>query len=242
MPNRQRLRTVLQHVAVALLGFVGAYLVVAFVILPDDVIAGDITVPGVVGLTQADAQRRLTGLGLKVALGEERFSADAPKSTVLSQTPLAGTAVSPGTSVTLVVSAGQQRATIPSLIGLTRGDAEGALRKAGLQLGQVQEEPSDSARGLVIETKPAEGQVVPLATRVDLVVSAGPAELTMPDVVGRDYDTAAAFLAQLGLVAAPADVDPSSTLPRGTVIGQSPAAGTAVAAGTTVTLRVAGSP
>ncbi len=242
MPTPQRLRALLQHVVVALAGFLGAYLLVAFVILPDDVVAGDITIPGVVGLTQADAQRRLTGLGLKVALGEERFSADAPKSTVLSQNPTAGTSVAPGTSVTLDVSAGQQRSTIPSLVGLTRSDAEAALRKAGLQLGQVQEQPSDSARGLVVESKPAEGQVVPSATRVDLVVSAGPSELTMPDVVGRDLESAAAFIAQLGLISAPAEYDPTSTLPRGTVVGQSPAAGTAIAAGTTVTLRVAGSP
>ena len=67
MPTPQRLRALLQHVVVALAGFLGAYLLVAFVILPDDVVAGDITIPGVVGLTQADAQRRLTGLGLKVA-------------------------------------------------------------------------------------------------------------------------------------------------------------------------------
>lgn len=223
-------------------GFLLAYLLVAFVVLPDDVALGDITIPGVVGLTQADAERRLTGLGLKVTLGEARFSADAPKSTVLAQTPPAGSVVAAGTSVALDVSAGQQRATIPSLVGRSTEDAERELKKAGLQLGQLQEQPSDSARGLVLGSNPSDGQVVPLGTRVDLMVSAGPSQLTMPDVVGRDYDSAAAFIAQLGLVAAPADYDSDSTLPRGTVVSQSPAAGTAVAAGTTVTLRVAGTP
>lgn len=242
MKRPRRLSALLQHLAMAAGGFLLAYLLVAFVVLPDDVALGDITIPGVVGLTQADAERRLTGLGLKVTLGEARFSADAPKSTVLAQTPPAGSVVAAGTSVALDVSAGQQRATIPSLVGRSTEDAERELKKAGLQLGQLQEQPSDSARGLVLGSNPSDGQVVPLGTRVDLMVSAGPSQLTMPDVVGRDYDSAAAFIAQLGLVAAPADYDSDSTLPRGTVVSQSPAAGTAVAAGTTVTLRVAGTP
>jgi len=240
-PTR-RVSAWLQHLAMAAGGFLLAYLFIAFVVLPDDIALGDITIPGVVGLTQADAQRRLTGLGLKVSLGESRFSADAPKSTVLAQNPPAGSVVAPGTTISLDVSAGQQRATIPALVGLASEDAERELKKAGLQLGQLQEQPSDSARGLVLGSNPSDGQVVPLGTRVDLIVSAGPAQLTMPDVVGQDYESAAALLAQLGLVTAPPDHDPDSTLPRGAVVSQSPAAGASVAAGTTITLRVAGTP
>jgi serine/threonine-protein kinase len=237
-----RWRTILQYLAVAAGGFLAAYVFVAFVILPDDVALGDVTVPGVINLTQGDAQRRLTALGLTVAVGESRYSPDAPKSTVLLQTPAAGTVVAPGSSVTLDVSAGQQRATIPSLTGLSRADAERALSKAGLALGQVREEASDSARGLVLDARPSEGQVVPLGTRVDLAVSGGPAELTMPDVVGRDLGSARTLIAQLGLATAPEEYDPNSTLPAGTVVAQSPAAGSSVAAGTSVALRVAGNP
>jgi eukaryotic-like serine/threonine-protein kinase len=215
---------------------------IAFVVLPDDVALGDVMVPGVVSLTQADAERRLTALGLTAAVGESRFSADAPKSTVLSQSPVAGTVVAPGSTVTLDVSAGQQRATIPPLLGLSREDAERALTRAGLAVGQRSEQPSDSARGLVLDSQPAEGQVVPLGTRVDLAISAGPSELTMPDVVGRDLESATTFLSQLGLSTAPVQYDPDSTLPSGTVVSQSPAAGAAVPAGTSVTLRVAGTP
>ena len=40
-----------------------------------------------------DAQRRLISAGLVPSLGEERFSGDAPKSTVLAQTPPAGESV-----------------------------------------------------------------------------------------------------------------------------------------------------
>ncbi len=237
-----RWRAPLQHLALAAAGFLLAYLLVAFVVLPDDVPLGDISVPGVVGLTQGDAERRLTALGLTATLGESRYSPDAPKSTVLSQSPVPGTVVAPGAVVTLDVSAGQQRATIPALLGLSTADAERALTKVGLALGQVAEEPSDSARGLVLDSRPEEGQVVPLGTRVDLAVSAGPANLTMPDVVGRDLESANTLLAQLGLLSMPPTYDANSTLPAGTVVAQSPAAGAPVPAGTAVALRVAGSP
>lgn len=237
-----RWRTPLQHLAVAAAGFLAAYLAVAFVVLPDDVALGDVMVPGVVSLTQADAERRLTALGLTVTLGESRFSADAPKSTVLAQTPAAGTVVAPGSAVTLDVSAGQQRATIPPVLGLSREDAERALARAGLAVGQLSEQPSDSARGLVLDSQPSEGQVVPLGTRVDLAISAGPAELVMPDVVGRDLESATTLLAQLGLATAPPEYDATSTLPRGTVVSQTPAAGASVPAGTSITLRIAGTP
>lgn len=237
-----RWRTALQYLVVAAAGFLVAYLVVAFLVIPDDVVAGDVAVPGVVNLTQGDAQRRLTSLGLTVSIGESRYSPDAPKSTVLSQNPAAGTVVSPGSAVVLEVSAGQQRATIPTLLGLSRADAERALGKAGLVMGQVREEASDSARGLILDARPSEGQIVPLGTRVDLAVSSGPAELTMPDVVGRDIGAARTLIAQLGLSAAPDEYDPNSTLPAGTVVAQTPAAGASVPAGTSVALRVAGNP
>lgn len=233
-------RRVLEYSATAFAGFALAYLLVAFVILPDAVEVADVTVPGVVGLTQTDAQRRLTALGLEVTIGESRFSADAPKSTVVAQNPPAGATIAPGSGVTLDISAGQQRATIPSLVGLSRRDAEQELRDAALQLGQVTTQSSDSARGLVLASSPAEGQVVPQGTQVDLVVSSGPAELTMPDVVGHDVESARALLAQLGLSVAPVVYDPDATFPAGTVLAQSPAAGSAVAARTIVTLKVAG--
>lgn len=233
-------RMALVHLVVAGTGFLLAYLLVAFVILPDDVAVGDVSVPGVVGLTQGDAQRRLTALGLEGKSGESRYSADAPKSTVLAQNPPAGTVVAPGSAVTLDISAGQQRATVPALAGLSRREAEGELKQAGLQLGQVTTQTSDSARGLVLASAPSQGQVVPQGTRVELVVSSGPASLTMPDVVGHDLEAANALLAQLGFPTGPLEYDPSALFPAGTVVAQTPAAGSTVAAGTIVTLRIAG--
>lgn len=231
-------RRLLTFAGTAIAGFLLAYFLVAVFVFPDAESDVSVSVPGVVGLTREDAQRRLISAGLVPLLGEERFSGDAPKSTVLSQTPPAGESVTRGATVALDISAGQQRSLIPSLAGLTQGDAERAIRGAGLQPGDVSEQRSDSARGLVLDSRPAAGQGVPAGTRVDLVVSSGPEQLTMPDVVGRDEESATVLLRQLGFTLAPVERDAMSTLPIGTVVSQSPAAGSLVAPAASVSLRV----
>jgi serine/threonine-protein kinase len=230
------------HGWLAAAGFVAAWLLVAFVLLPDTGAAKSVTVPAVLGLPYDDAVRRLADSGLQASLGETRLSGEAPKSTVLSQTPPAGSRVLRGQRITLDVSAGQERATIPLVAGRTRADAEAALRGAGLQLGQVLEQESDRARGTVLSTQPRPGQVVPAGTAVDLVVSAGPPELSMPDVVGRDLQDAKSALEQLGLVVSDVTYDSLSTARQGQVLEQQPTAGPAVTRGAPVTLHVSGKP
>ena len=68
-------------------------------------------------LTDSDAKKKLDSLGLHARTGETRPSSTEPKSTVLAQTPLAGERTARGSDITLDVSAGQRRATIPPIHG-----------------------------------------------------------------------------------------------------------------------------
>jgi serine/threonine-protein kinase len=223
-------------------GFLLSFAIVAFLLFPADDAPQEVRVPSVVGLPFPDAERRLKALGLTAALGQERPSGDVPKNGVVAQTPVAGETVNAGTEIVLDVSEGVDRTTIPGITGLSRDDAERALRSAGLALGDVSEQAGDSARGVVLSSTPAAGTTVPRGTRVALLVSAGQGELSLPDVIGRDLDSARGLLEQIGLVLAPLEYDSLSSLPSGTIIGQTPAAGAAVATGSTVTLRIAGRP
>lgn len=223
-------------------GFLLSFAVVAFLLFPADDAPQEVRVPSVVGLPFPDAERRLKALGLVASLGRERPSGDVPKNGVVAQTPVAGETVNSGTEIVLDVSEGVDRTTVPAVTGLSRDDAERTLRGAGLALGDVTEQAGDSSRGIVLSSTPAAGSTVPRGTRVAVVVSAGPGELSLPDVVGRDLDSARGLLEQIGLVLAPIEYDSLSTLPRGTILGQTPAAGAAVATGSAVTLRIAGRP
>ena len=64
------------------------------------------TVPNVVGQTQAAATAAITGAGLVVGTVTQQSSATVPAGSVISQNPLSGTSVAAGSAVSLVVSTG----------------------------------------------------------------------------------------------------------------------------------------
>jgi serine/threonine-protein kinase len=231
-----------RHGVVALVAFLGAWVFVGLVFFPDTGPAPTVIVPPVVGMPFAEAEQKLEALGLKASLGESRPSNTAPRRYVLGQTPAAGTAVSPDVAIMLDVSAGQLRATVPRLIGMTRDDAVNALRNLKLDVGQVIERPGPEARGTVLATTPEAGLVVSQGTAVELVLSAGPTQLFMPDVTGRELYEVRATLEQLGLRIAETMYDSSSVLPAGLVISQVPAAGSPVTVTDLISLRVSGRP
>src|SRR5687768_4729709 len=239
-----RIRTPLlkTHAIIGGVSFVIAWLLVALVVFPDTGPAPSSVVPSVVGLRFEEAEQKLAEAGLRVALGETVPSLNAPRQYVLAQTPAAGTAVGPEVVVTLDVSAGQLRAAVPVVVGLSRENATAALRAANLELGQVVERPGDEARGTVVSSQPEAGQQVPQGTPVELVVSAGPSELLMPDLVGRELFEVRATLEQLGLRIGETQYDSTSALPTGLVVSQLPSAGSPVTATSLITIRVSGLP
>ncbi len=235
-------RRIMEHLAVALAGILLAWALVAYVMFPDTGAEDAVTVPAVLGLPFDDAKRKLDSLGLEASLGESRPSTSAPRSTVVAQSPLAGEQTARGLRVILDVSAGQRRATIPRVTGLSREAAAAALRAAGLDVGQVSERTSQDARGTVLGSQPGAGQVVAEGTAVDLVTSSGPAELSVPDVVGRELAQVRAIIEQLGLAVGVTSYDSASASAAGVILSQSPAPGTLVVPGAAITLRIAGRP
>ena len=230
------------HAIIAFAAFSVAWLLVAVVLLPDTGPAPSAVVPPVVGLRYDEAERKLAEAGLRAALGETRPSLTAPRRYVLAQTPAAGTAVGSEVVVTLDISAGQLRVPVPSVTGMSRDDAISLLRAGNLEIGQVIERPGPDARGTVLSTQPAAGQQVPQGTPVEIVVSTGPSELLMPDVVGRELFEVRATLEQLGLKIAETTYDSTSALPTGLVVSQVPSAGSAVTASVFISIRVSGRP
>jgi serine/threonine-protein kinase len=232
-------RRLLPYALVAAGGFLLAYLIVAFVIFPPQIIPDDAKVPQVVGLLYDEAVTRLEAAGFKAKQGEERFVELAPKSTVLAQSPPPGATEPRGTEIVLDVSAGQRQIQVPSVVGLAQAVAEDAIDKAGLEVGDVKEQESPASRGAVLSTNPAAGTPVAPSTRVDLVVSSGPPAVNAPDVVGQSYASARAMLEQVGLQVGDVTTDSLSTAAPQTVISQTPAAGSRVAPGTKVSLSIA---
>jgi eukaryotic-like serine/threonine-protein kinase len=244
MSWRARIRTSLVYLVSVVAGFALAWLIVAFVVFPTGVVPRDVKVPNVNGLTYEEAAQRLAQAGFKAEQGEQRYDNSAPKLTVLEQSPEPGAREGIGSTVTLIVSAGQRIVTVPTVTGMTRIEAQVLLEKDGFDVGDVGETNSDAPAGTVVSTRPAAGAQVSVPSTVSLVLSRGPAAATlqMPELTGRDVESARLVLSQLGVREVEVSYDAFATSTQGTIVSQTPVAGATILPGATVQLRVAGAP
>jgi serine/threonine-protein kinase len=238
MTFRTRMRGSMPYLIAAALGFVSSFVIVALTVFPSTSGAADVVVPSVTGLTLEEASSRLSRANLRAKEGATRPSGAAPKGSVVEQSPLAGTSEAAGTVVTLTISGGERAAPVPEVAGMSRRDAERALEEAGFGVGTVTQRSSSTARGTVIETSPPGGANAVVPGPITLVLSSGPAAVSLPDVTGQSYGVARNALEQLGLQVTGLGLDSASTAPAGTVVSQNPAGGRTVPSGSTVGLKL----
>ncbi len=202
-----------------------------------------VTVPNVVGRPLADAERAIVAAGLTVGAVEKAYSNTVPAGSVIKQAPVGGTIVRPGTAVDLAVSAGPAGVTVPNVVGRPLVDAERAIVAAGLTVGAVEKAYSNTVpAGSIVKQAPAGGSIVRPGTAVDLVVSAGPAAVTVPDVVGLPLANAERAIVAAGLTVGVVEKAYNDTVPVGSIIAQSPVGGSIVAPGSAVKLAVSAGP
>ena len=201
--------------------------------------SASVTVPGVVDLLQAAAEGAIAGAGLSVGAITTASSAMVLAGRVISQQPAGGASVAPGASVALVISTGPTMVTVPEVVELTRAAAESAIVAADLAVGTVGTAHSDTVPlGRVISQDPEGGSSAASGTAVALVVSSGPAIVTVPEVVGLPQGAAESALQDLGLAVGTVDTGISESVPAGSVMSQDPEAGASVDAGSSVALVV----
>jgi beta-lactam-binding protein with PASTA domain len=141
-----------------------------------------VTVPDVVGLSRSSAESELSGKGLEVVVQEE--SSDKPKDEVISQSPPADSSLQKGDRVTIVVSKGKEKVTVPGVVGMSAAEASSALRAAGLGVVKHTRTVTDQTQdGTVIDQSPGEGVDVDKGRKVVIVVAkfkAAPAPAPTP--------------------------------------------------------------
>ena len=136
-----------------------------------------VSVPNVVGEKEASAKSTLSNAGLFVSV-KTKYSTEVAKGIVISQTPGRGNRVSKNSTVVITVSKGEKpekMVRVPGLRYYTESEARSQLRSAGLVLGSVLTEYSDSVeKGLVIRQTVSSGKKVKEGTAVGIYVSLGP--------------------------------------------------------------------
>ena len=123
-----------------------------------------------------------------------------PRGFVISQNPVAGTKMSPGTSVDLVVSKGPSLIEISDLSRKSPEDAIQILETLGFEYELVEEYSEDVEVGLVSGTIPEAGEIVTPDQLIQVVVSLG-IIIEMPEVDGLTYEDAINILEELNLIA-----------------------------------------
>jgi eukaryotic-like serine/threonine-protein kinase len=214
--------------ALALLG------VILYLILSGVLATEQREVPRVTGKQLVEARALMERAGFEVQT--ERVQSAQPFDQVVDQDPNAGEEADEGSTVTLEVSGGPGDVLVPPVENLRQGQAIKELEDAGLEV-TIDREFSDRVKeDFAIRTVPQEGTEVTKGTRVRLLVSRGPEQVTVPDVTGLSRESAEARLRDDGFSVAVEEQESDET--EGDVISQSPAAGTGVARGETVTITV----
>jgi len=197
------------------------------------------SVPSVVGMSVATARGDLTNAGLVAVSGTARHSDSVPAGQVISTDPAPGARITHGGKVTLITSLGPVLITVPSVSGQQLAQAEQSLRAAGLRPGQATYQASASIpSGVVISTSPVAYTHWPQNKPVGLIVSEGP---PLPGFAGQQLSAAQGAAATGGYSINPVTVAKSDQ-PAGTILRQSPAAGTPITAGEVVTVWVSPGP
>jgi eukaryotic-like serine/threonine-protein kinase len=197
---------------------------------------GDVLVPAVAGLPQAQAIKELEDAGLKVTRDIE-FSDEVREGLAIKTVPREGEEVTVGTRVRLLVSQGPERTSVPDVVGLSRSSADSRLRGEGLGVA-VREQESEEPEGTVIAQDPAGGSSVEQGTTVTITVSTGIPQASVPNVVGLGVADAATQIGNAGLVPVQREQTVTNPDEDGVVIDQRPGAGTQLDEGDEVVIII----
>ncbi|MHC4575531.1 MAG: PASTA domain-containing protein, partial [Planctomycetota bacterium] len=198
---------------------------------------GQPEVPNVVTMSEADARLAITAVdNLQIGNVTYEYSDSVGVGLVISQSPAGYTRVPIGSSVELVVSLGQPE--VPNVLGMNVSGASSAITAAGLTVGTLTYEYSDTVpSGLIIGQDPPGETAAPVGTEVDLVVSLG--RPAAPYVIGMTLTAATTKIESVDNLTVGAVTDQySSTVAAGLVMNQDPSQGTRVQIGSTVDLVI----
>jgi serine/threonine protein kinase len=193
-----------------------------------------VEVPSVVGLSEADATKRLEHVGFTVTVMQQ-FSKSVPRGAVIGTTPPAGTQLSTLQTVTLLVSRGANTVLVPNVVGLNDQAALSALSNAGLSGTEVQKDSTEPA-GKVLSQSPGAGMRVGRGSQVTIFASTG--AITVPDVTGQLRKTAISALKKAGFTFAVTEQTTDDPNEVGVVLSEFPPGGSRGQRGDTVTISV----
>lgn len=201
----------------------------------------EVAMPNVVGLSREEAQKQIEDANLVFEVSSEEYNKDVEAGHVISQDPsyMEGyNSVKEGSTVSVVISKGQETTTVPKVVGMEQEEAIKALEEANLKAEVVEETSRRVEEGIVIsqETEADSEAYAGDTVKIHVSIGTGIEQVTVVSVVGQDEATAKSTLENLGLTVTISYQ--TATSDNGKVTAQSIDANRTVDKGSTITLTV----
>ena len=131
---------------------------------------------------------------------------------------------------------GSGNIAVPNVVGKSLDEATQEIEAAGLEVGSVSERSDDKyEEGQVASQDPAAGTKRAEGSRVNLVVSSGTSQSSVPDVSGKTADEARKILTDAGFQVQAGAAKYSDTVEKDRVVQTDPAAGQSIPKNSVVT-------
>jgi len=200
----------------------------------------EVAMPNVVGLSKEEAQKEIENVKLKFEIEKEEYNKDVPEGFIISQDPTymeKFNKVKQGSTVKVVVSKGEEKTTVPKVVGMEKDKAVKTLEDAKLKVEIVEESSKKVQEGYVISQETSPDTEAFAGDTIKIHVSTGVEKATVPDVIGKSQADAKKTLEAQGFVVAVTTSEDSSK-ENGIVLKQSLDSGKTVEKGSTVTITV----
>lgn len=201
----------------------------------------EVELPNLVGMSKEEAQKEAENLKLKFEIKEEEFNKEVPEGFIISQDPkyIEKYNVKEGSTITVVVSKGQEKTKVPNVKGKSQEEALQLLEAANLKAEIIEETSKTVKEGYVIsqETEPDEEAFAGDTVKIHISKGKGIKQVNVVSVIGQSEVNAKTTLTGLGLKVNVAYEEDTSKA-DGIVLKQSIDGGKTVDEGTTITITV----
>jgi len=164
-----------------------------------------------------------------------------PLNSVLTQNPKVNVVVEKGSHVDVSIAMKGNKITVPKVVGFNILNARKDITHLGLTVGSITSKVSNTIGvGTVLEQKPLPKTKVEAGTAIDLIVAKAQQKTQVPQLINHKKENAEKILKKYQLKLGTVN-NQVSRLPVGTILSQSPKAGSAVLINSKVSIVIANS-
>lgn len=239
-PKKNHTSTILLVVA-GILVLVGAIFMGKALFSGNDSTGNPVSVPQFIGSSKTEAKTLADNASVTIAWGDSVFCEDQAKGKVCKQSAEADSQIAKDQTVTLNLSKGAAKVTVPDVTGKTQEEATSELEGKGFTVDVTTKTTTSDDPGNVLDQDPKGDSKAAKGAKVTITVAKAPEKVELPNVVGSSVEDAKKLLANKGFTNVQTQTQ-SSDQTKDQVIAQTPAGNASYDAGTQITLTVSSGP